>query len=568
MSAARCSQVAGTAAGLSRWRDLLSMLVNDTVGSERRFGDVGASLLAVLVASVLLAAVARRYDVSAPLALVVVGLAASLIPGFTEIELDPELVLYVLLPPLLWSAGLESSSVALRRNIRPIGLLAVGLPLATTFAVGYVAYKTVPELTVAAALTLGAIVAPPDAVSATAVGRRLGLPRRIMTLLGGESLLNDATALTAYKVALAASIGTAATWSSGLATFALAAVGGVVVGVALGAMIAFIRWRLDDPLVESAVGLVAPFIIYLAAEQIHGSGVLAVVVAALILGQKSTRASYATRLQDQAVWKAAQLVLESFAFLLIGLQLPKVISELKGITASVIAISSVSVLATVIVVRIVWMYVFAYLPRRLSSRLREREQTPTPAQVFVVAWAGMRGVVSLAAAFGVPMTTLSGAPFPGRPHLVFLTFVVVIGTLLLHGLTLPWLIKRLGVQGDEAHTDAVAAAAAQDKAARAAADRLDELLAEEEVSDVHERAADVLRGWNTRRRNSAWERLGRGAEDIGESPASAFRRLRLEMLAAERATFIAERDSGHIDDEVLRSLLHGLDLEEATLNRV
>ncbi len=568
MSAARCSQVAGTAAGLSRWRDLLSMLVNDTVGSERRFGDVGASLLAVLVASVLLAAVARRYDVSAPLALVVVGLAASLIPGFTEIELDPELVLYVLLPPLLWSAGLESSSVALRRNIRPIGLLAVGLPLATTFAVGYVAYKTVPELTVAAALTLGAIVAPPDAVSATAVGRRLGLPRRIMTLLGGESLLNDATALTAYKVALAASIGTAATWSSGLATFALAAVGGVAVGVALGAVIAYIRWRLDDPLVESAVGLVAPFITYLAAEQIHGSGVLAVVVAALILGQKSTRASYATRLQDQAVWKAAQLVLESFAFLLIGLQLPKVISELKGISASVIAISSVAVLATVIVVRIVWMYAFAYLPRRLSSRLREREQAPTPAQVFVVAWAGMRGVVSLAAAFGVPMTTLSGAPFPGRPHLVFLTFVVVIGTLLLHGLTLPWLIKLLGVQGDEAHTDAVAAAAAQDKAARAAADRLDALLAEEEVSDVHERAADVLRGWNTRRRNSAWERLGRGAEDIGESPASAFRRLRLEMLAAERATFIAERDSGHIDDEVLRSLLHGLDLEEATLNRV
>jgi NhaP-type Na+/H+ or K+/H+ antiporter len=257
---------------------------------------VGASLLAVLVVSVLLAAVARRYDVSAPLALVVAGLAGSLIPGFKQIELDPRLVLYVLLPPLLWSAGLESSYHALRRNIRPIGLLAVGLPLATTFAVGWVAYKTVPELTVAAALTLGAIVAPPDAVSATAIGRRLGLPRRVMTLLGGESLLNDATALTAYKVSLAAAIGTAATWGSGLATLALAAAGGVAVGVALGAIISWIRWRLDDPLVESALGLVAPFIIYLTAEEIHGSGVLAVVVAALILGQKSTRASYATRL--------------------------------------------------------------------------------------------------------------------------------------------------------------------------------------------------------------------------------------------------------------------------------
>jgi CPA1 family monovalent cation:H+ antiporter len=534
---------------------------------DRRCADVGASLLAVLVVSVLLAAVARHYDVSAPLVLVVAGLAAGVIPGFHQIDLDPKLVLYVLLPPLLWSAGLESSYVALRQNIRPIGLLAVGLPLATTFAVGWVAYQTVPELTVAAALTLGAIVAPPDAVSATAVGRRLGLPRRMMTLLGGESLLNDATALTAYKVSLAAAIGASATWSSGVATFALAAAGGVVVGTALGFLTAFIRWRLDDPLVESALGLVAPFIIYLAAEEIHGSGVLAVVVAALILGQKSTQAGYATRLQDNAVWKALTLILESFAFLLIGLQLPLVVGELKGITAQVIAISSVAVLATVILVRILWVFVGTYLPRLLSARVRERERAPRPAEVFVVAWAGMRGVVSLAAAFGVPLTTLSGAPFPGRPQLVFLTFVVVIGTLLLHGLTLPWLIRRLGVQGDEARTDAIAAAAAQDKAARAAAARLDEVLAEEAVTDVHERAADVLRSWNTRRRNSAWERLGRNEDEIGESPAAAFRRLRLEMLAAERASFIAERDSGQIDDEVLREVLRGLDLEEATLNR-
>ena len=525
------------------------------------------SLLAVLVVSVLLAGLARRYGRSAPLALVVAGLAATTIPGFQDIELDPELVVFVLLPPLLWSAGLESSYVGLKRNIRPIGLLAVGLPLATTFAVGFVAFNTVPELTVAAALTLGAIVAPPDAVSATAIGRRLGLPRRVMTLLGGESLLNDATALTAYKVALAAAIGTAASWSSGLATFALAAGGGVAIGVASGAVIAFIRARLDDPVVESAVGLVAPFVIYLAAEEAHGSGVLAVVVAALILGQRFVHAGYETRLQDMAVWKAVQLVLESFAFLMIGLQLPTVVGELAGISAMVIAASSAAVFATVIVVRIAWVYTFAYLPRMLSARIRERETAPTVAQVFVVAWAGMRGVVSLAAAFAVPLTTLSGAPFPGRPHIVFLTFVVVIGTLLLHGLTLPWLIRRLGVQGDEARTDAIAAAAAQEKAATAAADRLDELLDDPATSDVHDRAADVLRAWNTRRRNSAWERLGRTEEEIGESPTSAFRRLRLEMLAAERAAFIAERDSGHIDDEVLRSLLHGLDLEEATLNR-
>jgi len=525
------------------------------------------SMLAVVVLAVVLAGVARHFDVSAPLALVVAGLSVSWLPGLTNFELEPDLVLFVLLPPLLWSAGLQSSYVGLRTNLRPIGLLAVGLPLATTAAVGFVAYKTVPEMTIAAGLTLGAIVAPPDAVSATAIGRRLGLPRRVMTLLGGESLLNDATALTAYKVALAAAIGAAASWGSGLTTFVSAAGGGILIGIASGAVIAFIRERLVDPLVESAVGLVAPFVIYLAAEEAHGSGVLAVVVAALILGQRSVHAGYETRLQDLAVWKAVQLVFESFAFLLIGLQLPTVVSELAGIPASVIVGSSLAVLATVIVVRIVWVYAFAYLPRMLSARIRERETAPTVAQVFVVAWAGMRGVVSLAAAFAVPLTTLSGAPFPGRPHIVFLTFVVVIGTLLLHGLTLPWLIRRLGVRGDDGRSDAIAAAAAQERAATAAAARLDGLLADAGTSDTHERAADVLRMWNTRRRNAAWERLGRDEDQIGESPTATFRRLRLEMLAAEREALIAERDSGHIDDEVLRSMLHGLDLEEATLNR-
>lgn len=525
---------------------------------------MAATLLAVLVVAVLLAAVSRRLDISAPLALVVAGLVASAIPGLDEVELDPELVLFVILPPLLWSAGLESSYVNMRRNFRSIGSLAVGLPLVTTLAVGFVSYHVVPDFTLAAALVLGAIVAPPDAVSATAVGRRLGLPRRIMTLLGGESLLNDATALTAYKVALAAAIGASAGWVSGLGTFVLAAAGGVVVGVLAGSAITFVRSRLDDPLVESAIGLVAPFVIYLLAEEVHASGVLAVVVSALMLGQRSTSAGYATRLQDDAVWKSLQLILESFAFLLIGLQLPGVVRQLSGLSAAAIAVSSVAVLATVIAVRIAWVFATTSL----------RNPRPAPGEVFVVAWAGMRGVVSLAAAFGVPLTTLSGAEFPGRPQLVFLTFVVVVGTLLLHGLTLPWVIRRFGIHGDDAQRDALAHAAAQDKAARAAAERLDELLAQQRADGavsqsaaVTDDAAQVLRKWNTARRNSAWERLGRSEDEIGESPASVFRRLRLEMLAAERDTFIAERDAGNIDDEVLRVVLRGLDLEEATLNR-
>jgi len=531
---------------------------------------VNALLLGPLVAAVLVAAIARHHKLSAPLVLVIAGLLVGLIPGVPDFALRPDLVLFVILPPLLWSAGLESSFINMRRNKRSITLLAVGLPLATTVAVGVVAYYTVPEFTLAAALTLGAIVAPPDAVSATAIGRRVGLPRRIMTLLGGESPLNDATALTVYKVALAAAIGITTGWGMGLAIFALAAVGGVVVGAVFGALIVIIRARLTDPLVESAVGLVAPFVIYLVAEEVHGSGVLAVVVAALILGQRFTRAHYATRLQDQAVWRAVQLVLESLAFLLIGLQLPTVVANMRGVRFSDLTVASLAVFATALAVRGVWVVTFSYLPRMLSATIRQREPAPTRGQVFILAWAGMRGVVSLAAAFGVPLTTLAGQQFPGRPQLVFLTFVVVVGTLLLHGLTLPWLIRRLGVRTDQDRADAMAAAAAQDKAALAAADRLDEVLASSEPSPASERAAEALRIWNTRRRNAARERLrqlGPDADaDSDETAASAFRRLRLEMLAAERAALVAERDLGRIDDQVLRSLLHGLDLEEATLN--
>lgn len=531
---------------------------------------VNTTLLGPLVAAVLITALARHRRLSAPLVLVIAGLLVGLIPAMPEITLEPSLVLFVILPPLLWSAGLESSFVSMRRNKRSIMLLAVGLPLATTVAVGVVAYYTVPDFTLAAALTLGAIVAPPDAVSASAIGRRVGLPRRIMTLLGGESLLNDATALTVYKVALGAAIGAATGWGMGLATFALAAAGGVLVGVVFGAVIVIIRARLTDPLVESAVGLLAPFVIYLAAEEIHGSGVLAVVVAALILGQRFTRAHYATRLQDQAVWRAVQLVLESFAFLLIGLQLPTVVQNMHGVRFASLTVASLAVFGTLLAVRGVWVTTFAYLPRMLSAKIRQREIAPTPGQVFVLAWAGMRGVVSLAAAFGVPLTTLAGEKFPGRPQLVFLTFVVVIGTLLPHGLTLPRLIRRLGVSTDQDRVDAMAAAGAQDRAARAGADRLDEVLASTEPSPAGERAADALRTWNARRRNAARERLrrfGPDAEaDSDETAAAAFRRLRLEMLAAERVALIAERDCGHIDDQVLRAVLHGLDLEEAALN--
>lgn len=530
---------------------------------------MNAELLGVVVVALLVAGAARKRGLSSPLLLVVVGLVASELPGLDDLGLDPDLVLFVILPPLLYSAALESSYRGLKVNVRPIALLAVGLPLATTVVVGLVAYAVLPQLPLAAALVLGAVVAPPDAVSAAAIGRRLGLPRRMMTLLSGESLLNDATALTAYRVALAAAVGAGAGVLAGVGTFVLAVVGGLAVGLLVGFVVSRIRRRLDDPVLESSIGLLVPFLTYFAAEEVHGSGVLAVVVAGLWLGHGSARAGYATRLQDDAVWKATDVVLESFVFLLIGLQLPAVLAGLQGRSVGSLVVSAVAVLATVVVVRVLWVFPGTYLPRLLSARVRAKEPRPDPRGVFVVAWAGMRGVVSLAAAFAIPLTTATGEAFPAREEILFLSFVVVVGTLLLQGLTLPWLIRTLGVQGQEAQTDAVAEAAAQHEAARAATARLDELVdpANEEGSAVADKTARILRGWAERRSTSAWERLGRSDDELGESPAATFRRLRREMLAAEREVFVAHRDAGRIDDEVLRRVMHELDLEEAMLDR-
>lgn len=531
----------------------------------RKAARVNVALLVVVVLALLVAGIARRKNLPAPLLLTVVGLGASLVPGLGGVQLNPDLVLFVVLPPLLYSAALTSSYVAIRDNVRPITQLAVVLPLITTVAVAWVAWLALPQLPFTAALVLGAVVAPPDAVSATAIGRRLGLPRRIMTLLGGESLLNDATALTAYRVALAVAVGTGASIWGGLRTFAVAAVVGVAVGLAAGWVVSRVRRRLDDPVLESAIGLVVPFLTYFAAEQLEGSGVLAVVVAGLYLGARSSRAGYATRLQDEAVWQAVDVILESFVFLLIGLQLRSILDGLAGRSVGSLVLASVAVLVAVVVVRLLWVFGSVYLTYALSSGARKQEGLPPAGGLFVVAWAGMRGVVSLAAAFAIPLTTATGADFPGRAEILLLTFVAVVGTLLLHGLTLPWVIRRLGVQGDaEQQADAVATAAAQHEAGMAAITRLDELA---EDDGVHDRAAGVLRAWTQRRSNAAWERLGRNEAEVGESPAAAFRRLRQEMLAAERKVFIAHRDAGRIDDEVLRNVLHDLDLEEAVLGR-
>jgi CPA1 family monovalent cation:H+ antiporter len=511
--------------------------------------------LVLVVGALAVAAAARRLNRSSPLLLVVVGLAVSYIPGMPDFSIQPDLVLVLFLPPLVYSAALDTSVRGIKAKLRPIAMLAVVLVLITTVVVGFVAHWLIPGLPLASALVLGAVVSPPDSVAAAAIGRRLGLPRPLMTLLTGESLVNDATALTVFKVAIAAAVGTAPSWGTGIVTFAVASLGGGLVGFVLGWLVHEVRVRLADDVVESALGLVVPFAAYLLAEAVHGSGVLAVVTAGLYLGHFAPYAGFAMRLQETAVWQAVDVLLESVVFALIGLNFRYVFSQAaaNGHPAGGLLWPIVAVLLATILIRLVWVYPAIHLPH--VFRRGERGQARHWRNITIVAWSGMRGVVSLAAAAAVPVTV------PGRDLVLLLAFAVTVGTLLIQGTTLPWLIRTLGVHGDEETSDALAEAQAAHDAAMAAVARLDELVAND-ANRPPEGVVERLRGMAERRANEAWERLGR--QDL-ESPTASFRRLRLETLAAERAVYVAARDSGDIDDEVLRRVLRELDLEQARL---
>ncbi|MFF2521564.1 Na+/H+ antiporter [Streptomyces liangshanensis] len=523
-------------------------------------------LVALVAGSAAIAGAARRTPVPAPLLLVTAGLIAAYIPGVPDYTLDPHIVLPLLLPPLLYTAAVDSSYLDLRANIRPVALLSVGYVLFATVVVGYLAYLLVPDLPLTTALVLGAVVAPPDAVAATAIARKLGLPSRITTILQGESLVNDATAITAFKVALAAAVGEGASWGGGLAEFALASLGGVGIGLVLMVPLHWLRTHLREALLQNTLSLLIPFVAYAAAEQVGASGVLAVVVVALYLGHRSWQVDFATRLQEAAVWKMVAFVLESSVFALIGLQLPFVLKGLGEYGVGEALLYAVGVFVTVVVVRYIWVYPATFLPRKLFPRIREREPDTDWRSPLIVGWAGMRGVVSLAIAFSIPLTMHDDRPFPGRNLVLFLTFTTVIGTLVVQGLTLPPLIRLLRIPGRDVRAETLAEAQAQSEASRAAEQRLDELLADRRNA-LPQPLAARLRAVLERRRNAVWERLGTVNEVTGESADDTYRRLSGEILEAERAVFVELRDRRSIDDEMMRTLLRRLDLEEASAYR-
>lgn len=521
--------------------------------------EIALTLVTLVAIAIAGSVVAERYTVSTPLLLIVLGAAASYLPMVPEFELTPTIVLVGLLPPLLYASAIQTSLIDFAANRRPIALLSVGLVVFTVVGVGALVHQLLP-VSWPVAFALGAVVAPPDAVAASAVARRAGMPRRIVTILEGESLVNDATAIVTLRTAIAAMAGAVSVSEVG-AGFLISAVGGVLVGMAVALVVGKIRRRLEDDLADVAVSLLTPWVAYVVAEEIHvpgvdfhPSGVLAVVVAGLLLGHKSPVIQSATsRLFERTNWATLSFVLENVVFLLIGLQAESIVAGLAGddLGAGRIALASVFVLAAVIVLRMVWIYPATYLPRLIPSVRRVDPAPPWPIPT-VVGWAGMRGVVTLAAVFLLPPDT------PHRPVLVMIAFVVTVGTLLIQGLTLPSLLRILKVSGPDPHEDHIQEATAYQSAVNAGLAWLDE-----QGDDLDAAVAERVRQRALDRTNAVWERLG-GLE----TPSAQYSRARAAMLARERAAILDLRRRGTIDQAILRRVLASLDVEESILDAV
>ena len=507
----------------------------------------------LIVIAVVGAALARRFGFIAPLVLLVAGLGLSFLPGFPEIHIEPELVLIGILPPLLYVAALQTSVPAFRQALRPILLLAVGLVVFTALVTGFALHLLLPDVPLSACVALGAVVAPPDAVSATAIARRIGLPRRMVTILEGESLLNDATALVTLRVAVGVLIHLAGGfWETALDAVKIAG-GGLLIGLLAAVLAAWLHRRILDPLLDDALSLLTPFVVVIVAERLETSSVVAVVVAGLYLGHRIPYLmSPTSRLQMDAVWRLIIFLLEGIVFLLVGLQLRDLVTGLEtGLTRTIQA--TALVFAVIVVARFVWLYPAAYLVR-LLPRSRAREGGRPFAEATVIGWAGMRGVVTLAAALVLPDS--GGYP---RDLFIFVAFAIIVLTLLVQGTTLPMVADRLGVKEDTSTADALAEASVQNAASRAALRAL-----EEHADGAPPSVVDRLRAIAESRNNVAWERLG---SQVQETPSAAYRRLRQEMIMAERHVFKVARNEGRIPEEVLTRAQRDLDLEESQLNR-
>ena len=521
------------------------------------------ALTLVLAMMVALLVAAQFLRVPSPILLAVGGAALALVPGATEVELDPDLVLLILLPPILYAAAFFTPLRELRRNVGAISLLAVGLVLATMVGVAVVAHE-VFGFDWAPAFVLGAIVSPTDPVAATAIGRQLGVPHRIISIVEGESLINDGTALVAYKFAVAAVVTGSFSLLEASGEFVVSAVGGVAVGIGVGAIVAAVRRRLDNPPVEITIALVTSYFAYLPAEAIGVSGVLAAVTVGIYMGRLTSELTTpTTRIQGNGVWEILVFLLNSALFVLIGLQLPLIVEGLDDGALGELIAQGALIAGVVMLIRLLWVFPFTYGPRYVFRKIRETEPYPPWQNTLLVAWTGMRGAVTLAAALAVPLSVDGGGGFPQRDEIIFLAFSVIMGTLLVQGLTLPLLIHLLGV--DDADEDLVHEEnKARLKAVEGALARVEELEPEDWV---HEDTAERIRrlyNYRHRRFRSRFDDDGAESDDI-EERSENYQRLVREVLDAQRDVLLALRNEGRINDDVMRRIERELDLEDSRL---
>jgi monovalent cation/hydrogen antiporter len=511
-------------------------------------------LVALLAALGVLLVAAALLRLPVAILLVVGGLLLGFAPGLPHVQLPPDLVLVAILPPLLYSSAFFTGLRDLRANLRPISLLAVGLVATTTVGVAWVAHTVVSELSWAAAFTLGAIVSPTDALAASEVARRVGAPRRIVSIIEGESLVNDGVALVLYKTAVGAAVaGTFSLWSASW-HLVLNVIGGIAIGLGVGWVVRQVRRRLDDTPTEVAIALLSGYLAYLPAVALGVSGVLAAVTIGVYMGWYTPQlTTVQTRLSGNAFWEILVFLVNALLFSLIGIQLREIVDRLS-ITGSLL-LEAAAISAAVIVIRVVAVPVITYLPRWMFRRIRERDPYPPWQWPTVLAWAGIRGAVSLAAALALPVDV------PHRDLLVFFTFVVILVTLVGQGLTLPLLIRLLRVE-DDGGADREDAKA-RIKAAEAALVRLDELATEDWVNpDTLERMRGSYRFRSTRFR-ARYE----GVDDDGvEERSVRFQRLRRELLEAERQAVLSLRTQGTITEEVTQRVLRDIDLEDSRLD--
>ncbi len=518
--------------------------------------EFALAALALVATVVAVDGLCRRIGLSAPLILTALGAAASFVPAVPTVHLDPHTVLIGFLPPLLYAAAIKTSLIDLGRDRRQIIGLSVFLVLATAAAVGLVAWWLVPAVPFAIALALGGVVAPPDAIAATAVARRIGLPRRVVSVLEGESLFNDATALVVVSTSIAA-FGHAVTAGDVTISFVVSAFGGVAIGFVVAKLLRFIRTRVQDTTTNVALSFMTPWLAYVPAEEVHASGVIAVVVCGVLLGHTAPLDQTASaRVSERMNWTTIQYILENLVFLLIGLQVQPILQDVRtsslGLGHTVLV--AVSVLATVIVVRGIWLVGWA-----LINRYGPHDpDTMSVRESIVASWAGMRGVVTLAAASLLPEDA------PERSVLIFVALVVTISTLVLQGFTLGRLAKAVDLHGPDPREDALQYAQALQMAVRAGNEKLEHELGKD--PEVPASVVLALKAQGERRANVGWERLGRN--DVGVStPSVTYRRLRMAMLEAERAKVLKLRDKGIMDSEVINDIMDDLDVEESMIAR-